>query len=63
MEAQMRDDERGIAPIEVPLRRLAPGHYFSPGFRVPFSGDWELTITALVSETDQVVGSTEVPIR
>jgi copper transport protein len=63
MEAQMRDDARGIAPIDVPLRRLAPGHYFSPGFRVPFSGDWELTITALVSETDQVVGSTEVPIR
>jgi copper transport protein len=62
MEAQFSGADRGIAPIEVPLRRLAPGHYFSPGFRVPFSGDWELTITALVSETDQVVASTEVPI-
>ena len=30
--------DRGIAPIDVPLRRLSPGHYYSPGFQVPLDG-------------------------
>ena len=63
MTAEATDVERGLGPIDIPLRRLAPGHYFSPGFRFPFAGDWKLTVKALVDETNEVTGTAEIPIR
>ncbi len=45
---------RHIAPLEIPLRRLGPGHYLSPGFTIPFAGSWRLTTHALVSQFDEV---------
>lgn len=45
--------DRKIAPIDVPLRRLSPGHYFAPGFDVPIAGDWRVTAKPLLSEFDQ----------
>lgn len=63
MEVELTNNSRDIAPIELPLRRLGPGHYFSPGFQIPFSGEWTLTIRALLTETDQVTATGEVDIR
>lgn len=63
MSAEFSEDARGVAPINVPLRRLAPGHYFSPGFQVPFAGTWKLTVRALVDQTNEVVGTAEIRIR
>jgi hypothetical protein len=34
--------DKKIAPIDVPLRELGPGHYLSPGFDIPFNGDWRV---------------------
>ena len=45
--------DRGIAPIDVPLRRLSPGHYYSPGFQVPLEGEWRVTAKPLLSEFEQ----------
>jgi copper transport protein len=45
--------DQGIAPIEVPLRRLGPGHYFSPGFQIPLAGDWKVTAKPLLTEFEQ----------
>ena len=45
--------DKGIAPIDVPLRRLGPGHYYSPGFQIPLAGDWRVTAKPLVSEFEQ----------
>jgi len=45
--------DRGIAPIDVPLRRLGPGHYYSPGFQVPLAGEWRVTAKPLLSEFEQ----------
>ncbi|MCJ7672099.1 MAG: copper resistance protein CopC/CopD [Acidimicrobiia bacterium] len=45
--------DQKIAPIDIPLRRLTPGHYFAPGFDVPINGDWRVTAKPLVSEFDQ----------
>jgi copper transport protein len=45
--------DRGIAPIDVPLRRLGPGHYYSPGFQLLFGGDWRVTAKPLLSEFEQ----------
>ncbi len=42
-----------IAPIDLPLRRLAPGHYYAPGFDVPIAGDWRVKANPLISEFQQ----------
>jgi copper transport protein len=44
---------RGIAPIDVPLRRLGPGHWLSPGFEMPLAGEWRVIAKPLLSEFDQ----------
>jgi copper transport protein len=54
---------RGIAPIDVPLRKLGPGHYLSPGFDIPIAGDWRVTAKALLSDVDQVNLSDTITIR
>jgi copper transport protein len=45
--------DRKIAPIDVALRRLSPGHYYAPGFDVPIGGEWRVTAKPLVSQFDQ----------
>ena len=45
------DDD--ISPIDVPLRRLSPGHYYSPGFQIPLTGEWKVTAKPLLSEFEQ----------
>jgi copper transport protein len=54
---------RDIAPIEVPLRKLGPGHYLSPAFDIPIAGDWRVTAKALLSDVDQVNLSDTITIR
>ena len=44
---------RDIPPIDVPLRRLSPGHYYSPGFDIPFPGEWQIAANPVVSEFEQ----------
>jgi len=45
--------DKDISPIDVPLRRLSPGHYYSPGFQIPLSGEWQVTAKPLLSEFEQ----------
>ncbi len=45
--------DKDISPIDVPLRRLSPGHYYSPGFQIPLSGEWKVTAKPLLSEFEQ----------
>jgi hypothetical protein len=54
---------KGIAPINVPLLRLAPGHYASYSFQLPFAGTWRMTVKALFSQVDETTFSTNVRIR
>ncbi len=63
MEVNLTQAERGIAPIDVPLRRLGPGHYVAYDVNIPITGDWELIANALVDDTTQVVAKDEVEIR
>ena len=53
---------RDIAPIQIPVRRLGPGHYISSGVNLPIRGDWNLTIRILFSETDQAALAGKLPI-
>jgi len=52
-----------IAPITVPLRDLGPGHYLSPGFTIPFPGEWRVNAKVLLSDVDLVPLSGSIAIR
>jgi len=54
---------KGIAPIAVPLLRLGPGHYASYAFRVPFPGTWQVSVSALISDTEESTFTLNVPIH
>lgn len=54
---------KDIAPINVPLLRLAPGHYASYAFQFPFAGTWRMNVTARFSDVDETSFSTPVSIR
>ena len=54
-------DEK-IAPIDLPLRPLSPGHYVSPGFDLPIDGDWQVTAKPRLSEFEQRTLRGEIPI-
>ncbi len=54
--------ERDIAAISVPLRRLGPGHYLSPGFDIPLAGDWRVAAKARLTDVDQVTLTGTIPI-
>jgi copper transport protein len=54
---------KGIAPINVTLIRLGPGHYTSTGLTIPFSGKWQLEIKALTSPIDEIDVTATVPVR
>jgi copper transport protein len=45
--------DRKIAPIEVPLRDLGSAHYLSPGFDIPFAGEWKVTAKPRLTEFEQ----------
>ena len=53
---------RDIAPITVPLRHLGPGHYLSPGFDIPLSGEWRVTSKARLTDVDEVTRTGTIPI-
>jgi copper transport protein len=61
--ATFSEPGKGIAPIAVPLLRLGPGHYASYAFRVPFPGTWQLSVSALISDTEESTFTLKVPIH
>ncbi len=63
MTVSLTQPERDIAPIDLPLRRLGPGHFVAFDVSIPIPGDWELIANALVDETTSVVAKAEVEIR
>ncbi|MGH9024505.1 MAG: FixH family protein [Acidimicrobiia bacterium] len=63
MDARMSLPSRDIAPIKLQLRRLGPGHYTAPGVDLPISGDWQLEVATLISDTDEVRATGTIPIR
>jgi copper transport protein len=54
---------RKIAAIDVPLRKLGPGHYLSPGFNIPIAGDWRVVAKARLTDVDQVTLTDTLTIR
>jgi copper transport protein len=53
---------RHIAPLTIPLRLLGPGHYLSPGFTIPFPGNWRITAHAQTDQFTEITLAGTVPI-
>jgi copper transport protein len=63
LTAELRLPERDVGPLEVPLERVAAGHYASYAFDLPLPGEWELTTDVLLTDVDQVSGTATIPVR
>jgi copper transport protein len=63
MTAQLSQSDNDIAPIDIRLVRAGPGHYISRSFVVPFAGDWDLTVKALITDVQEVTATAEIPVR
>jgi copper transport protein len=55
--------ERGIGPLELPLRKAGPGHYTAPRAELMPAGDWRLTVRVRISQFEELRAQLEVPIR
>jgi copper transport protein len=58
---ELSDPGRGVGPAQVPLQLAGPDHYIGT-LTVPFRGTWTLRASALVSEFDERVFTTQVHI-
>ncbi len=58
MRASLSMPSRGIPPIDVKLAHDSRGVYFGNDFRIPFPGEWKLTLTAAVTDLDSATGTT-----
>ena len=58
MRASLSMPSRGIPPIEIKLAHDSRGVYFGNDFRIPFPGEWKLSLTAFVTDVDSATGST-----
>jgi copper transport protein len=57
------EPERGIGPLRLDVRKAGPGHYTAPRADLAPGGDWVLTVSARLSEFEELRGRIEVPIR
>jgi copper transport protein len=62
LTATIDNPSRHIAPLTIPLRLLGPGHYLSPGFTIPFQGNWRITAHARTDEFTEITLAGVVPI-
>jgi copper transport protein len=53
---------RKIGPLPVPLVKSGPNHYIADAAQFPFSGQWKLEVSALVSEFDRRIVDTTIHI-
>lgn len=54
---------RGVEPFSRRMEQLAPGMYRAVGSDIPFAGQWEICVDALISDFDKLTFSAEVSIR
>jgi copper transport protein len=54
---------QGIGPITIPLEPTGPGHWSAEGVDLLPAGDWQLEVSILLTETNEVRTATTVPIR
>jgi copper transport protein len=63
LDLTLSNPSKDIAPIDIKLIKLGPGHYTSNALTIPFSGTWQLQIKALVTQIDEVDASATIRVR
>ena len=62
LQATLENEDRGIAPIKVPLDQIGTGHYIGQAVAVPFPGRWTITITAFVTDVKSETATLDVNV-
>ncbi len=63
MSMELTNKDHDVGPLKVPLIRAAPGHELTQGFVIPFAGDWQVTVDALITDVDQATATQTVTIH
>ncbi|MFZ4516364.1 MAG: copper resistance CopC/CopD family protein [Acidimicrobiia bacterium] len=58
-----RLERSDLGSLDIPLRRLTPGHYYAPQFVIPRQGTWNLIVTVDVDAFTRNTQQTKVLIR
>jgi copper transport protein len=54
--------DKGIGPLPLTVQSAGPGHYIVQGAVLNAPGDWEIDLTLLVSEFEQLEEAVKVPV-
>jgi copper transport protein len=63
IQVQLTQPGKDLPPFDVPLQQLGTNHYYAPLFDIPYPGEWQMTIRAKVSATDEVVATGKFSLR
>ena len=63
IQVQLTQPGRDLPPFEVPMQQLGTNHYYAPQFDIPYPGEWQITIRAQVSATDESVATGRFTLR
>jgi len=55
--------EQRIPDLDIPLRRLSPGHYYAPSVDIPLPGTWAITVKVLLSDFEQPILKGKIAIQ
>jgi copper transport protein len=54
---------QGLGPVPIPLQKIVPSHYTTPGGVFPQPGEWQVLIEARRGEFEALTQTVTVPIR
>jgi copper transport protein len=54
---------QNLGPIRIPLQKIVPSHYTTPGGVFPQPGEWQVTLEARRGEFEALTQTVTVPIR
>ncbi len=63
LQMQLTRPGEDVAPFDVPLRPLGPGHEYAPQYNIPFSGDWRVVLRVQLGTSDEAVLTDDFSIR
>ena len=63
MTMEISNRDKDVGPLKVPLIRAAPGHELTQGFQIPFAGNWQVTVKALLTDVDEATATETVTIH
>jgi copper transport protein len=63
VQMQLTRPGEDVAPFDVPLRPLSPGHEYAPQYNIPFSGEWRVVLRVQLGTSDEAVLTDEFRIR